>query len=312
MQHLHTSRVLPQEIDGLGHMNVRYYLARMETANRTLIDGLHLDAEALGTDFLRRVDTYTRFKREQFEGATLHTLGAVIEINERGIQSYVEVRNPDTQETAATFILTTALTDQSTRKNLPFPQAAYRQEKSSKASIPSYAQPRSLTLDTLNTHVTLSELEACIPQINTGGMMSGQLETLVEETDTDVDGWLREDLELMFLPFAKMAQNNSDAQGPPVFHTADGRRVGWAVMESRTHLFGLPRLGQTLAYFSADLRVDTKSRLSRRWAFARDSQQLLGISDTVGVCVDLDARRAIAWPDELRQQIEQNQQPQLA
>ena len=33
--------------------------------------------------------------------------------------------------------------------------------------------------------------------------MSGQLETLVEETDTDVDGWLREDLELMFLPFAK-------------------------------------------------------------------------------------------------------------
>ena len=83
MQHLHTSRVLPQEIDGLGHMNVRYYLARMETANRTLIDGLHLDAEALGTDFLRRVDTYTRFKREQFEGATLHTLGAVIRHLER-------------------------------------------------------------------------------------------------------------------------------------------------------------------------------------------------------------------------------------
>ena len=37
MQYLHETTVLPEEIDSLGHMNVRYYMARMERANRILL-----------------------------------------------------------------------------------------------------------------------------------------------------------------------------------------------------------------------------------------------------------------------------------
>ena len=83
-------------------------------------------------------------------------------------------------------------------------------------------------------------------------------------------------------------------------------------METRTLLYGQPRLGDTLSYFNTDLAIEKKSRLSRRWAFDTASGALLGISDNVGLCIDLDARRAIAWPDEIRKLIEQHQQPQLA
>ena len=141
--------------------------------------------------------------------------------------------------------------------------------------------------------------------------MSGRRETVIEDTDVDAAGWLREDLELMFLPFAKIAQQTGRQQGPPVFETADGRRIGWAVMETRTQSFGQPRLGDQLAYFSADVALEEKSRLSRRWALNQATGQLLGISDTVGICIDLEARRAIAWPDDLRAQIEENLQPDL-
>ena len=311
MQHLHETTVLPEEIDSLGHMNVRYYMARMERANRMLLEGLDMPADTLANSFLRRTDTYTRFRREQFEGATLHTLGGILALTEGGMQSYIEIRNPDTEDVAATFIVTTALIDQVSRATMPFPTSA-RAASTDEIEVPRFAQPRSLSLGPTNTAVTLEELESQIPEVEGGGMMSGKREATVETEDVDAAGWLREDLELMYLPFAKLAAQDQEQQGPPVFYTQDGHRVGWAVMETRTQTFSQPRLGDDIAYFSADLKIEDKSRLSRRWALNRASGQLLGMSDTVGVCIDLDARRAISWPEELRSQIERYQQPQLA
>ncbi len=308
MQLLHESTVQDEEIDSLGHMNVRYYMARMEQANRTLIDSLDMPAETMAAGFLRRVDTYTRFRREQFAGAPLHTVGGVLALAEGGMQSYVEVRNADSQDVAATFIVTTALIEQASRRPLPFPAAG----TFTPTEVPAYAKPRSLTLGPVNTAVTLDQLDATIPAVEGGGMMSGKRNTTIEDDDVDAEGWLKEELELMFLPFAKLAQQEDSPQGPPVFQTGDGRRVGWAIMETRNLLYGQPRLNDEIAYFSADLRLEEKSRLSRRWAFNANSGQLLGISDSVGLCIDLDARRAITWPAELRAQIERYQQPQLA
>lgn len=309
MQLLHESIVRPEEIDSLGHMNVRYYMARMEKANRALIASLGIAPDTLNRGFLRRTDTYTRFRREQFEGATLHAVGGLLNASEGGVRSYVEIVNPTTGDVAATFVVTTALIDTATRRALPLPVS---ETATGHVEVPVHARPRSLSLDAVNTRITLEELDARIPDIEGGGMMSGRREAIIEAGDVDDGGWLREDLELMFLPFAKMAEQSGVPQGPPVFETADGRRIGWAVMETRTQSFGQPRLGDRLAYFSADLRLEEKSRLSRRWAMEQATGRLLGISDTVGICIDLTARRAIAWPDDLRAQIEQHLQPDLA
>ena len=302
------SIVLPEEIDSLGHMNVRYYMARMEQANRALLQQLDV-IEPAQPALLRRTDTYTRFRKEQFVDAALSTSAQLLDVGEGGMRSYVEISNATSGDVAATFIVTTALMDRDSRQHLPFQVHGELQQT---GEVPAFAQPRSLNLSSVNTQVSLTELDACIPEVEGGGMMSGKRAATIEAEDVDAAGWLADEVELMFLPFAKMAKQNNAEQGPPVFHTADGKRVGWAVMETRTLLYGQPRLHDELAYFSADLRLEHKSRLSRRWCFNRVTEQLLGISDTVGVCIDLDARRAVAWPDELRQQIEAHQQPQLA
>ena len=312
MQLLHESTVLPEEIDSLGHMNVRYYMMRMQQANRILIDNLGIDSTTLATSFLRSVDTYTRFKQEQFEGATLHTKGGVLALGDSGMQSYIEISNPQTNQVAATFIVTTALIDRASRSIEKLPAQHQSAPSSQYIEIPDYAQPRSLSLGPVNTNITLEELQTSIPEVEGGGMMSGRRETTIEAIDADDAGWLKEDIEVMFLPFAKMALQEGIKPGPPVFTLANNQRIGWAVMETRTMLLAQPRLKDELAYFSADIKLETKSRLSRRWALDKNTGKLLGMSDTVGLCIDLDARRAIDWPVELRLEIEKNLQPQLA
>ena len=314
MKLLHESRVVEEEIDSLGHMNVRYYISRMEAANRVLLQGLGLQS-ADGETYLRRTDTYTRFLREQFEGARLHALGGVLAVTEGGMQSYVEICNPDSGDRAATFITTTSLVDRRTRRTLPMALPADGSGGAADGALmdlPDYARPRSLHLGVYTGHATLDELDACIPEVEGGGMMSGKRTAVIEPEDVDEDGWLRDDVELMFLPFARMAAQSQAQHGPPVFQTEDGKRVGWAVMEQRTVSLGQPRLGDEIAYFSADLQLKEKTRTSRRWAFQRASGELLGFSDSVGLCIDLDARRAIPWPRSLREQIERHQQPQFA
>jgi len=316
MQLLHESTVLPEQIDSLGHMNVRFYMARMETANQILIKNLGLDTgdsdQGAGQSYLRRIDTYTRFLQEQFAGAPLHTLGGVLDVSDEGVRSYVEIRNPDTDTVAATFIVTTQLTDTATRQPLRFEQLPTESTRAQPVVIPDYAAPRSLSLGPVNNKVTFAELDAVVPDVEGTGMMSGRRQTTVEDTDVDAAGWLRKDIEVMFLPFTKMVQEEGVPHGPPVFTTKAGQRVGWAVMETRNLVYTQPKRNDELSYFNTDLVLHEKSRLSRRWAFNANSGELLGISDTVGLCIDLDKRRAISWPAEIRALIEEHMQPQLA
>ena len=309
MQLLNESTVLPEEIDSLGHMNVRYYTARTEQANRVLLANLGIREDGVAWGFLRSADTYARFRREQFEGATLHAIGGLLEPAGEGMRSYVEIVNPDTEDVAATFIVTTVLVDSATRRTLPL---RVPETPAACVEVPSFARPRSLSLDAVDADLSQEELDARIPEAESGGMMGGRREITIEEADVDEAGWLREDVELMFLPFVKMARKAGIEQGPPVSETAEGRRIGWAVMETRTQRFGQPRLGDRLAYFGADVALEEKSRVSRRWAFDQRTGRLLGITDTVGICIDLEARRAVPWPDDLHQQIAQNLQPDLA
>ena len=47
MQQLDQSPVGPEEIDSLGHLNVRFYLLRVDRANRRLFEALGLYSESL-------------------------------------------------------------------------------------------------------------------------------------------------------------------------------------------------------------------------------------------------------------------------
>ncbi len=308
MLKLHESMVRADEIDSLGHLNVRHYLERMDAGIEVLLADLERPAGAV----LRRVDTYSRFRREQFEGATLEVRGGVLELGEQGLRSFIEIRNPARDEVAACFVAATQLVDPVRQEVLGFPSAFVVPQAQLLEDIPRHGQPRTISLVPPRVDLSIEVLDDLIPDAEEGAVMTGKYFADVLAEDVDANGWLKEDIEVMFLPFHRAVQSGGARPGPPVFETGDGLRVGLAMMETRTIRYHQARLGDRVRYFGADLAMSGKSRHSRRWAFAEQTGALLGISDSVGVCIDLDARRAIDMPEEMRSAMSRHLLPELA
>src|ERR1700760_195853 len=99
--------VRDDEIDTLGHLNVRHYMARVLRSGELLMSELGVGPKARATQdvILARVDTYSRYQREQFTGAPLEVWGGVLAADKLGVRTYFEVRNPAKAEIAASFII---------------------------------------------------------------------------------------------------------------------------------------------------------------------------------------------------------------
>jgi acyl-CoA thioester hydrolase len=314
MQQLDQSLVGPEEIDSLGHLNVRFYLARVDRANRVLLDALGLGATELETRgaTLRRMDTYCKFRREQFEGAELSVHGGMLHPTGSQVRCYFEIRNAARDEIAATFVTGTVMADRTSRQMLELPVSARQVNEQYGVQIPTYAQPRTLSLDPPQLDLPFRSLMERIGESVEFGM-TGRREGMIEPADCGPDGVLRDDVELMFVMFRKqMEQLDAKAFGPPIQHTDEGHRFAWAMLETRNIEVARPRAGDAVVWIGADVGIAEKSRQSRRWAFVRDTGQLLSIHDSVGIAMDLDARRAIAIPRSIRETMDRHYLPEFA
>jgi acyl-CoA thioesterase FadM len=312
---LHESTVQPEEIDALGHMNVRYYMTRVDQANRAMLAELGIQ-DGSGKA-IRRLDTYTRFHREQFAGATLLTLGGLIadagSDESQAINGYFEIRNPDNNQVAASFILRSCLIDVSNQQVLDINATSAKTDLTREYSVrvPEYGMPRSLSLND-PARISLEELEAVVGDDPTPGMMSGRRKNVVYADDCDSDGRLREEVDLMFVLHRPTTGEENEPGGPPVMRDSEGRRYSWAMIETRNVVWHRPMAGEIVLSIGADIANGEKWRQSRRWMFAEETGLLLGISDSVGLCIDLDARRSIPMPFDVIEAIERSSLPQFA
>ena len=312
---LHESTVQPEEIDALGHMNVRYYMTRVDQANRSMLAERGIQEEP--GKAIRRLDTYTRFHREQFAGATLHTLGGLIAVagsdESREVNGYFEIRNPDNNQVAASFILRSCLIDISSQQVLDITANSANNDNTSEyiVLVPEHGMPRSLSLND-PARISLEELEAVVGDDPTPGMMSGRRKNAVHADDCDTDGRLREEMDLMFVLHRPTIGNENELGGPPVMRDSEGRRYSWAMIETRSVVWHRPMEGEIVLSIGADIANGEKWRQSRRWMFAEKTGLLLGISDSVGLCIDLDARRSIPMPLDVIEAIERSSLPQFA
>ncbi|MBT5724029.1 MAG: thioesterase family protein, partial [Gammaproteobacteria bacterium] len=271
---LHESTVQPEEIDALGHMNVRYYMTRVAQANRAMLAELGIQ-DGSGKA-IRRLDTYTRFHREQFAGATLLTLGGLIadagSDESQAINGYFEIRNPDNNQVAASFILRSCLIDVSNQQVLDINATSAKTDLTREYSVrvPEYGMPRSLSLND-PARISLEELEAVVGDDPTPGMMSGRRKNVVYADDCDSDGRLREEVDLMFVLHRPTTGEENEPGGPPVMRDSEGRRYSWAMIETRNVVWHRPMAGEIVLSIGADIANGEKWRQSRRWMFAEET-----------------------------------------
>ena len=116
--------VRPSHCDHMGHMNVMWYTARFDEATWHLFQHVGITPSYMRENGrgMAGVQQDTRYMHELFAGDLITIRSSVLEIREKVIQFYHEMRNEETQAVAATTMLTAVHLNRKTRKSCLFPK----------------------------------------------------------------------------------------------------------------------------------------------------------------------------------------------
>lgn len=274
----HTSEVTEDQIDELGHMNVRWYARHALAATSAM-------TERLGVGAPRCRSAYTRHHREQLVGAVLEVRSGVLGGASR-LRLYHELRNVADGVLAATFV-----------HELDHPPV-----ETPAVDLPEHGRPRSIALDTdaLASAPTLDEA------LRAG--LAIRRPRAVDDGDTAgravVAPWRAQGL---FWDGATIDGASAWLRVGP-----DGRRLASATMESRVWFGTMPAHGTPIQSFGVPVELADKVTRHIHWVFDLDGGALLAAMETVNIVFDIDGRRAIPIPDSERAETEARLRPDLA
>ena len=303
LRRLLEANVREEEIDHLGHMNVRFYLEKALRASQRLAAEHGLGAEdcrALGA-VLELRDVFTRHYREQLVGAPLAVLGGVLSVRADGLRVYHELLNVDRDERAATFVHELTLRQRETREPLPLPENVANRAADALVEWPEHGKPRTLDLQRFPPTLPLEEAR----QRN----LAMRQERVIRREECDGDGFFvaagYDDLVWGGDPIAQQPA------WVPVVEMENGGMFGWATLESRGVLLELPRAGDRIQSFGADVELARKTSCRHQWVFDLDRGALLCTSSIVNLGFDIGARLAIEIPAPIREMLEAQYHPDL-
>ncbi|MDD3991542.1 MAG: thioesterase family protein [Desulfobacterales bacterium] len=119
----HRGVVYPWQCDHVGHMNVMWFVGKFDEATWNLFalagfTGAYLAREHRG---LAAVEQHLRYRRELRAGDVLVVRSGVVEVREKVLKFYHEMREALSEEIAATAVLTAVHIDTDRRRACPIP-----------------------------------------------------------------------------------------------------------------------------------------------------------------------------------------------
>ena len=272
------------ECDEMGHLNVRFYVARQ-------MEGLVGLAGAIGMETAFRPhasatltirDQHIRFLREARPRAPLHMTVGVLEVGESDARVLQLLVHSLTGEIAASF--NTLIEHATCPDERPFPWPARMRERLEGLSVtaPERARPRSLTLDPPSGAASLAEADKR-GLIALGAGAIGPL-------DLDVFGRARAEVFIGRIsdgvPAMSAAWRGSSAEERPA-------NVGGAVLEYRIVHAAHPRAGDRFVIRTGLAGVDSRVQRIAHWVLDPATGRPWATAEAVAIALDLDARRAI-------------------
>ncbi|HEY2179444.1 MAG TPA: thioesterase family protein [Caulobacteraceae bacterium] len=277
------------ECDEMGHMNVRFYVARA-------MQGLAGVAAALGLAGAFRPDAqatllvkdhHIRFIREARAGAPLVMRAGVIEMGEDQARMLQLLFHAGSGELAASFQAVVSHVTSREGRVFPFSPAVRERAVAITMAVPERAAPRSLDLAPTSGRASLAEAErlGLIP-IAAGAFVA---------QDCDVFG--RVDAEHII---------GRVAEGVPTLGAAlsgaSARRegLGGAVLEYRLAYADWPRAGDRYEVRSGLIGFDDRAQRLAHWVLDPATGVAWATSEAVAISLDLAARRIVPLADEAK------------
>src|SRR5579859_331675 len=275
------------ECDAMGHMNVRFYVARA-------MEGLVGLASALGLNgaFRERTnatlqvkDHHIRFLREARAGAPLHMVAGVLDITNTEARFLQLLIHSATGDLAASF--QTLVTHATAREERAFPWSDSTRTAADhlRMEAPEGAVPRSLGLGPSAGRACLAEAEALdLVRLGAGAIGAG---------DCDVFGRMRPEIMVgrvsdgvPGLGAVLRAGIGEDAAERPA-------GLGGAVLEYRIAYLAWPRAGDRYVIRSGLAAVGDKTHHYVHWILDPETGRAWGSSEAVAISLDLAARKIV-------------------
>ena len=301
MTHLsitHRSTVTEDQIDHLGHMNVRFYGVNARKGTEALLDRLDAPPDL---EF-PLVDVYTRHHREQLLGAPLAVRSGVLGAGPDAVRIYHELVNEDSGDLAATFVHRVgARTPEGASRDVP--DVVVRPAAAATIELPARGATRSLSLDADPTAEppTLAE-------VIERDLAMRKVRTIAADECGSDGRYLMDNAPALL--WAGEPINERD--GAMLRDGPDGEKMGWASMETRMCVLRMPRVGDRIQSFGATVDLRDKTSHVMLWAFDVDRSDLLAVFEVVSLAFDTVARRAMSIPDAVRAEELDRFHPDLA
>lgn len=289
------------ECDEMGHMNVRFYVAKA-------MDGVQVLGSSLGLlpSFLRHAgltltphEQHLRFHREVHPGDAVVMRGSVVQASAQELAVYQELRRSQGDVLCATIHSRVGLCRAEDRVPHVFGEAIVHGASAQLTSIPEQGLPRGLILRTPRPALSLKGAE----ELGLHRVYRG----IVRSEDADLAGFMR----------AESFMGRISDGVPHFFHALGGltrdpaQGLGGAALEYRLIYRAFPRLGDVLEIRSGLRAQRGKTTEFCNFIFDVATGECVMSSDAIAVMFDMKLRKAVAPPPEVVERLMAQAVPDL-
>ncbi len=275
------------ECDEMGHLNVRFWVAKAFEGLGGLARHLGMPrafaADGEATLVVR--DSHMRFLKEAHAGAALTMTGGVVEMGETEARILLVIRHP-TGAPAATFQMVVAHATSRDLRPFPWPARVRAAADALKIEVPSFAAARSIDLS------PVAAPTASFPRAEELGLQRIGMGT-VQVQECDVFGRLRGEMFIGRVSDGVARLFGDKRPGPALAEGEKAPRVGGAVLEYRVLHLGWPRAGDHVELRSGFGGAETRTRRVFHWMVDPVSGRPWASAEAVVISFDLDARKVI-------------------
>lgn len=274
------------ECDAMGHLNVRFYVAKAMEGLAGLAAEMGMPqafaADARATLVVR--EQHIRFLREARPNTPLYMTGAVVEIGECEARLLLLLRRA-TGEIAASYQTVVAHVTAGDNRAFPWPARVVARAQALTADVPAEAAARSIGLEPVESRASLARaVELGLRRTALG---------VVAAADCDAFGRMR--TEMMMARLSDGVAHVFAGQRP--VGPEPGGRLGGAALEYRLIHLDWPRAGDRVELRSGLSGGDARFRRLTHWLLDPQSGRAWGVAEAIAVVFDLETRKIVTLTD---------------
>jgi len=282
------------ECDEMGHMNVRFYVSKCREGLDNFACLLGLSPAWLrdnGAELVA-IDQHIRFVREFHGGHDLSIAGGVLAQSETDFRFYQEIRHMD-GTVGASVISLVELRDVATQERLQLPDFALGNLADQFATIAKGLGPRSVAFDGFIAGGAKSTAEEIgMVSVSLGSVTQGMVDANGHLNAEGYIGRVSDGIGHFMRGLRAPSSAHSDSGAP--------RAIGGAAVEYRLRYHARPKCGDVVAVYAGLIDVGSSVFDVSHWTVNAETGAPICSSRAIALSLDLEARKAIRIPEELR------------